>query len=200
MFEPLACVVRGQRILGIGPGDSVLVLGSGVAGVLHIQMARNSGAGNIIATDINDYRIAAAKRFGADHALSALGDIPEEVRRVNGGMLADHVILCTGAKQAIDQALNSVERGGTIMFFAVPPPGEDVPVPMGRFWRDEISLKTSYAASPGDILRGIELVRSGRVNVRDMVTHRFPISRAQEAFMMVASAGESLKVLVNPGQ
>ena len=198
MFEPLACVVRGQRILGIKPGDSVLILGSGVAGILHLQMARIAGACNIIATDINDYRIEAATRFGASHAISALEDVPEAVKRLNQGMLADHVILCTGARPAIQQALTSVERGGTIMFFAVPPPGEDVPVPMGRFWRDEISLKTSYAASPGDILRAIELVKAGRVDVGKMITHRFPLADAQEAFMTVARAGESLKVLVNP--
>ncbi len=197
-IEPLACVVRGQRISEIGPGNSVLILGSGIAGILHIQLARILGAGRIIATDVNDYRLRAAERFGADIAIPATSNVPEKVRDVNDGMLADRVILCTGAESAIEQALSSVERGGTVMFFAVPPPGKDVSVPMGRFWRDEISIKTSYAAAPGDIAKAIEIIRTRRVNVRDMITHRLQLAEAQKGFEMVAAAGESLKVVITP--
>ena len=198
LIEPLACVVRGQRIAQIEPGDSVLVLGSGVAGILHIQLARLAGAGRILSTDVSEYRLRAAVRFGADRALNALDDVPAAVRKRNDGFLADRVILCTGARPAIEQALNCVERGGTLLFFAVPPPGENVPVPMGRFWRDEISIRTSYAAAPGDIARAMELVRGRRVQTSEMITHRFPLAETQKAFQTVASAGESLKVLVNP--
>ncbi len=198
MIEPLACVVRGQRMAQIEPGSSVLVLGSGVAGILHIQLAKAAGAGRIISTDVNEYRLSAARRFGADVAIPASEDVPKAVQEANDGMLADRVILCTGARSAIAQALASVERGGTLMFFAVPPPGEDVPIPMGRFWRDEISLKTSYAATPSDIARAMGIIRAKRVNVRDMITHRFPLSEAQRAFELVAAARESLKVTINP--
>ena len=198
MIEPLACVVRGQLIAGIEPGDSVLVLGSGVAGILHIQMARLAGAARIISTDVSDYRLKAALRFGADSALDAADDVPSALREQNGGFLADRVILCTGAHPAIQQALNSVERGGSLLFFAVPPPGEDVGVPMGRFWRDEVSIRTSYGAAPADISRAVELIKGRRVRTSEMVTHHFPLAEAQQAFKMVASAGESLKVVVNP--
>lgn len=197
-IEPLACVVRGQRICGIEPGCSVLVLGSGVAGILHIQLARSLSAGRIMATDVNEYRLTTAQRLGADVAIQAAKDVPDEVRRANDGRLADRAIICTGAPAAIRQALSSVERGGTVMFFAVPPPGSDVAVPMSQFWRDEISLKTSYAASPGDIAKAIELIRGRRVNVREMVTHRFPLDQTQKGFEMVAAAADSMKVIVNP--
>jgi len=197
-IEPLACVLRGQRICGIEPGCSVLVLGSGVAGILHIQLARGLSAGRIMATDISEYRLTAAQRFGADVSIQAAKDVPDEVRRANDGRLADVVIVCTGAPAAIQQALSSVDRGGTVMFFAVPPPGTDVAVPMSQFWRDEISLKTSYAAAPSDIARAIELIRQRRVNVREMVTHRLPLEQTQKGFELVAAAGESLKVIVNP--
>jgi len=197
-IEPMACVVRGQRICGIEPGCSVLVLGSGVAGILHIQLARSLSAGRIMATDVSEYRLTAAQRLGADVAIQAAKDVPDEVRRANEGRLADRVIICTGAPAAIRQALSSVERGGTVMFFAVPPPGSDVAVPMSQFWRDEISLRTSYAASPGDIAKAIELIRGRRVNVREMVTHRFPLDQTQKGFEMVAAAADSMKVIVNP--
>jgi L-iditol 2-dehydrogenase len=198
LLEPLACVVRGQRICDIRPGNTVLVLGSGVAGTLHVQMARAQGAGRIITTDVSEYRLRCSEKFGADVTIPATSDVPQRVREVNDGFLADRVILCTGAPQAIGQALSSVEPGGTVMFFAVPPPGQDVPVPMGKFWRDEISIKTSYAAAPGDIARAVELIRAGRVNVRDMITHRLPLAEAQRGFQLVSSAGESLKVIVQP--
>ncbi len=197
-IEPMACVVRGQRICGIEPGCSVLVLGSGVAGILHIQLARSLSAGRIMATDVSEYRLTAAQRLGADVAIQAAKEVPDEVRRANEGRLADRVIICTGAPAAIRQALSSVERGGTVMFFAVPPPGSDVAVPMSQFWRDEISLRTSYAASPGDIAKAIELIRERRVNVREMVTHRFPLDQTQKGFEMVAAAADSMKVIVNP--
>jgi L-iditol 2-dehydrogenase len=198
LLEPLACVVRGQRICDIRPGNTVLVLGSGVAGTLHVQMARAQGAGRIITTDVSEYRLRCSEKFGADVTIPATSDVPQRVKEVNNGFLADRVILCTGAPQAIGQALSSVEPGGTVMFFAVPPPGQDVPVPMGKFWRDEISIKTSYAAAPGDIARAVELIRAGRVNVRDMITHRLPLAEAQRGFQLVSSAGESLKVIVQP--
>jgi len=197
-IEPLACVVRGQRMCGIEPGCSVLVLGSGVAGILHMQLARSLSAGRIMATDVSEYRLTTAQKLGADVAIQAAKDVPDEVRRANDGRLADRVIICTGAPAAIRQALSSVDRGGTVMFFAVPPPGSDVAVPMSQFWRDEISLRTSYAASPGDIAKAIELIRERRVNVREMVTHRFPLDQTQKGFEMVAAAADSMKVIVNP--
>jgi len=196
--EPLACVVRGQRLSGIQPGDTVLVLGSGIAGILHIQMARIAGAARIIATDIHPFRIDAARRFGADLSLSGQENVAERLRQFNNGALADRVILCTGAKPAISQALSCVERGGTLLFFAVPPPGEDVPMPMGRFWRDEVTVRTSYAAAPSDIAVSIELIRSQRVDTRGMITHRLPLSEAQRGFELVARAADSLKVIIYP--
>ncbi len=197
-IEPLACVVRGERLSGIQPGDTVLVLGSGIAGILHIQMARNLGASRIIATDINPYRMDAARRFGADLVLSGADDVAEKIRAFNGGALADRVILCTGAGSAISQALSCVDRGGTLLFFAVPPPDEDVRMPMGRFWRDEVTVRTSYAAAPADIAVSMELIRSRRINTRDMITHRLPLDEAQRGFELVSKAAESLKVILYP--
>ena len=99
--EPLACVLRGQRLAGIHPGNSVLVAGSGISGILHINLARALGAGRIIATDISEFRLESARGFGADHAIDARDFSPEYLRDINDGRLADVVIICTGAKSAI---------------------------------------------------------------------------------------------------
>lgn len=117
-IEPLACVLRGQRKAGIKSGQSVLVIGSGISGLLHIKLARASDAGRIVAVDVNEYRLKIAEKFGADTVFHADKYSPELLRKINNGFLADVVIVCTGAVTAVAQALASVERGGVVLFFA----------------------------------------------------------------------------------
>jgi L-iditol 2-dehydrogenase len=197
-IEPVGCVLRGQRLADIQLGDTVLILGSGIAGLLHIQVARLRGAGWILATDVSGYRLEAARRFGADAVIHAREEVPSKVRELNEGRLADKVILCTGAPSAVAQGLRSVDRGGLVLFFAVPKPGEEGPVPLSELWRNEIALKMSYAAAPRELFEAIELIRRGQVNVRDMITHRLGLGEAGRGFRMVAEAGESIKVIIDP--
>src|SRR4030043_122771 len=82
-IEPLACVVRGQRLARLLPGQTVLVLGSGISGLLHVAMARASGASRIIVTDISKYRLNAALSLGADHIIHAEEDVPARLRHAN---------------------------------------------------------------------------------------------------------------------
>lgn len=197
-IEPLACVVRGLRMSDLEPGQSVLVLGSGIAGLLNIKLARALGAGRIIATDISEYRLDAAKRFGADHVFRATEDVPKLAREVNGGAGIDLVIVCTGAPQAFDQAFKSLGRGGTLLMFAPPGPGVQVQVPFADLWKDEVTILTTYAGSPKDIEQAIELIRSKRVAVTDMITHRFGLADTQKGFEAVAKAQDSIKVVIEP--
>jgi L-iditol 2-dehydrogenase len=197
-IEPLACVVRGQRTANLKAGQTVLIIGSGISGLLHLLLAKALGAGRIIATDINQYRLDAAKRFGAHAVLHATENIPEEVRAANNGRKADLVIVCTGALPAMKQALESVDSGGTVLFFASTDPGVTLPVPVDQFWRNSITLLPSYGNSPYDATVAIELIRSGRVLVKELVTHRLPLDKAQEGFQLVAGSGESIKVVLRP--
>lgn len=197
-IEPLACVIRGQRVAGLQPGQSVLILGSGTSGMLHLLLAHALGAGRIIVTDISEYRLQKALQFGADAAIQANEDVPARLREVNDNRLADLVIVCTGARPAFTQALQSVDRGGTILFFAPTDPGVSLPIPVNDFWRNEIKLMPSYGNSPLDAAVAIEVIRSGRVHVNEMVTHRLPLEEAGLGFHLVASAKESLKVIIEP--
>jgi L-iditol 2-dehydrogenase len=197
-IEPLACAVRGQRLSGVGDGDTVLVLGSGVSGLLHIQLAKIHGAKRIIATDLSEYKMKAAKKFGANEVINANENVPEKVRELNEGRLADQVIVCAGAKPAAEQAMRCAERGGTVLFFAVPPPGQDVVAPLVDFWRNEITLKTSYGAAPRDLEESLKLISKKRVSVKQMITHRFGLADAGEAFKLVAGGGECLKAIIEP--
>jgi len=197
-IEPLACVVRGQRVARLQPGQTILVLGSGISGLLHIALARALGAGRIVATDINEYRLNAAQRFGADVVIHAEEDVPARLRQANEDRLADLVIVCTGAFPAFLQALQSVDRGGTVLFFAPTKPGVDLPVPVNDFWRNGVTLMPSYGGSPLDITVAIELIRARRVPVREMITHRLSLEETSLGFQLVAEAGESIKVIIEP--
>jgi L-iditol 2-dehydrogenase len=198
-IEPLACVLRGQRLAHLQPGCTVLVIGSGVAGLLHIQLARSSGAGRIIATDIVDYRLDAARSFGADIAIQAKEYTPAYLRQAADGRLADLVVLCSGAISAIAQALESVERGGTVLFFAPTEPGVSIPISVNDFfWRNEITLTSSYGGSPGDYAAALELIGAGKIPVREMITHRLGLAETGLGFQLVAQAQDSLKVIIEP--
>jgi L-iditol 2-dehydrogenase len=196
--EPLACVLRGQRNARLKPGQTVAVIGSGISGLLHQLSARAHGAGRIFATDINPYRLEQARSFGADAAFHAKENIPEKIREHNDGRLADLVIVCTGAMPAMMQALDSVDAGGTILFFASTDPGVALPVPLDRFWRNSVTLLPSYGNSPYDAEVAIDLIRSRRVAVQEMITHRLPLAQIQEGFRLVAQSAESIKVIIHP--
>jgi len=198
-IEPLACVLRGQRLAHMSPGNSVLVIGSGIAGLLHVQLARTLEAGWVIATDINDYRLEAAQRFGADVAIHAGEDLPARLRQVNDGRLADLVIVCTGATSAIAQALQSVERGGTVLLFAPTEPGVAIPISINElFWRNDVTLTTSYAGSPADYMAALELIRAHHICPGEMITHRLSLAETGLGFQLVAGAQNSIKVIIEP--
>ncbi|MFH1647876.1 MAG: alcohol dehydrogenase catalytic domain-containing protein [Chloroflexota bacterium] len=197
--EPLACVRRGQRRAGLRPGQSVLVIGSGISGLLHIQLAKALGAGHITAVDISDYRLGAAKKLGADAVFPAGEFSPDKLRKENGGWLADLVIVGTGAAAAVGQALASVERGGTVLFFAPTGPGVTVPLSINDvFWRTDVTLTTSYAGAPADYAAALKLVQARRLPLGEMVTHRLTLGETGRGFELVAGAGESLKVIIEP--
>ena len=197
-IEPLACVLRGQRLAGLKPGQTVFVMGSGISGLLHIALARASGARWIIASDINEYRWKVAKQFGADEAIDAKEVRSSRIRQINGGNPADLVIVCAGTVSAYNQALQSVDRGGTVLCFAPLEPGINFPFPFFEFWNDGITLLPTYGGSPLDITSAIELIWARRLPIHEMVTHRLSLSETGFGFKLVAEAKESIKVIIEP--
>jgi len=196
--EPLACVRRGQRLAGVQPGKTVLVLGAGISGVMHIALARATGCANVLATDINAWRVAKALEFGASAATDARDDVPAWVREHNGERGADIIFVCASATSAFEQALKSVDRGGTIVSFAPPAPGVDIPVPLNDFWRNGVTIMPSYGNDARDAFEAVDLIASGAVPVTKMITHRLGLDQAQEGFRLTAAGGESLKVVLIP--
>ena len=197
--EPLACVFRGQKVAGIQPGASVLVLGSGIAGLLHVKLALAKGAGMVVATDISNERRTLASQYGAHHVLPADSDVPQEFNNLNNGQGADVVIVCATAENVCRQAFQAVGRGGVILLFAPTPADTEVPLSINDvFWRRDVTVTTSYAASPDDCVEALEFISSKRVKVDDMITHRLGLADTEKGFRLVEEGGASLKVIIKP--
>ena len=198
-IEPLACVIRGQKQARFFPGCSLLVIGSGISGLLHIMVARALGAGRIVATDMIDFRLEAARRLGAEATIRADENVPARFRELNEGRGADLVIACAGAPQAIEQALDAAGRMGTVLFFATTKPEVKVPLAVNEFfWRNEVTLTSSYAGSPADCETALELIRAGRLPVTETITHRLPLEEAGAGFDLVVNPRDSIKVIIEP--
>jgi L-iditol 2-dehydrogenase len=197
--EPLACVARGQRIAGSVVGKTVAVLGSGISGLLHILWAKAHGAARILATDIHPFRLDAARRAGAAVTIDARQeDVPASIQEANEGRAADLVIVCTASLSAVGQALHAVDRGGTILFFALFPPGVTFPFPIYELGKDGITIVHSYAGPPAEMRTALDAIAARRVDVASLITHRLPLAAIGDAFRLVEAAGESLKVIIQP--
>jgi L-iditol 2-dehydrogenase len=199
-IEPLACVVRSQKLAGVKEGFTVLVMGCGMSGLLQVKLARSRGC-RVVATDVNPARLELARKNGADVVVSvaedAAGDVPARLI-AETGRKADAVMLCTSAISAIDLAWKSVDQGGAVVFFAVPGPESQVTIPLNEFWTQEIRVLTSYYCGPPDIVEALRLLDSRTIEVEDMITHRLPLAEIVRGFELVQDGRESIKVIIRP--
>jgi len=186
LIEPLACVVRAQRMIGVSEGQTVLVMGSGISGLLNIKLAKLRKA-KVIATDINEYRLKMAKECGADEVYDANAMLDVK---------ADRIIMCTGAMPAFEAAFRYIDRKGIIMLFAIP--NRNLPIPVEDFWRNELSIVSSYGAAPVDLEEALGLISDGKIDVSDMITHRLKLEDIQKGFKIAGEAKDSLKVVLVP--
>ena len=195
MLEPLGIAIHSVDLGKVKAGMTVGVFGCGPIGLLIIQMAKLSGAANIIATDKLPHRVEAAKRFGASQVY-LVGDSLElgEMRAATNGRGVDVAFEAAGAQDAVDDAVAAVRPGGKVILAGIP---DD----------DRTSFSASSARRKGLTIklvrrmkhtypRAIELVSKGLIDVRSIVTHRFPLAQASEAFR-AAERREGLKVVVN---
>ncbi|HVN95206.1 MAG TPA: zinc-binding dehydrogenase [Syntrophorhabdaceae bacterium] len=195
-IEPLACVARSVRLAAPKPGDSMLVIGCGMSGLLHVKLAKVRRH-KVIAVDINKKKLEIAARMGADVLIDASDDVAARLIAENGKK-ADVVFICSGAEAALGQAWACADKGGVVVLFAVPGPEKNVVVPVNDFWTKEMRILTSYYCGPPDIIEAMKLIESGGVVVDDLITHRFPLDEIASGFRLVSDGTESIKVIIRP--
>jgi len=197
-IEPLACVLRGQRMVNLSPGQTVLILGAGISGLLHLLTAIVRGARRVIVTDINEYRLKKAVDLGAVLSLNAKEDVVTRLKEVNEGRLADLVIVSASSLSAFQQALQCVDRAGSLLFFAPTDPGVNLPIPVNDFWRQSIKIAHSYGASPSDLAEAVKVLDSGKIPVHKLITHRLSLKETGLGFKLMAEGRVCIKVIIEP--
>ncbi len=188
MIEPLACCIRGQKVIDVKKENTVLILGSGISGLMNIMLAKLAGA-KVIATDIDDWRLEKAKEYGADKVINVLKEKLDDVK-------ADRIIMCTGAMKAVRQAFESMDRKARLLFFAIP--NKNIELPIVDFWRNEWMIVSSYGAAPVDLEKSLALIKNKEVDVKSLITHKVSLDDIQKGFNLVVEGKKSLKVVVEP--
>jgi len=197
LIEPLACCVRGINRAAIQAGDSVLVLGAGSNGLILAQLAQQRGAVRVIIADPIAYRRQRALDGGIDYVLDPEEEpLLEQIYAVNDGRKPDVVLVTPSSISAMQQGLELVGPGGTILLYAPPSPEKVMPISPNSLFFQEISIHTSYSAGPYETRLALELLQSGRIRPEILITHRFPLQEAARAFELVAKPGDALKAVV----
>lgn len=199
LIEPLACVLRGQDALHIQPGESVLVMGAGPIGILHLLLARLRGAGRLLVSEPEPERLGRALAFGADAGVNpAAADLNDFVRSQTQGLGADVILVAAPSPQAQQAALQAAAIGGRINFFGgLPKDRPWVQIDANLVHYNELLVTGTTACSTHDCWRAAEIVNSGRLDLSELISQRFPLEQIQAAFA-AAEDRKTLKVAVVP--
>lgn len=196
LIEPAACVVKSIRKSGLKAGESILIIGLGIMGMMHVRLARHLGAGLVIGADLFERRAARARELGADFGLVVSGDdLAEQVRAVTKGAMADVVIVGPGTVKAMAAGLAAAAKGATLVQFTSTPPGEEMTISPHDLYFNEVRMIPSYSCGPDDTRQALKLIERGVLTARELVTHSFPLARIGDAFA-TAQKPEALKVAV----
>jgi L-iditol 2-dehydrogenase len=197
LIEPTACAVKSLRRAAIRRGDTVVVIGLGVMGLLHVLLAREYGAERIIGADLVPYRLKKAGEFGADHVIDVSRTrLVDAVRDATDGAMGNIVIACPNSVETMREGIDVVSPGGTVVLFAPARPGELLHLDPNRLYFRDVSIVTSYSCGPDDTAEALRFIEAGAVRAEKLVTHRFTIDETQKAFKTTAAAGDSLKCLI----
>jgi L-iditol 2-dehydrogenase len=181
-IEPLACVLRAQDRAGLRPGDSLLVVGAGVNGLLQIAAAHARGVEAVWVREPRPERLSRAEAWGAEH---------------HGNELVDVAIACTPKPEAIAQAAAAVAPGGTLCLYAPPAPDASPRIDGTSLFLRELNITASYSAGPADMRAALELIAGGSIDPAPLVSHRLPLEETGLA-LDLQRQGVALKVVVQP--
>ena len=197
MAEPLACAIHGMDSVGIVPGQVVLVVGGGTIGLLMVQLARLSGASTVILSEPVEMRQKIGLEIGADAVIDPLNeDIAGRIHEICGRTGADIVIECVGRESAVMQAIKAAGFGANILLFGVPAVDATIELPLFEVYKKELHIMGSMI-NPDTHQRAVNLLNSGRLKVKELITHTYDLEHLDEAIHMQMSS-DSIKVIVHP--
>ncbi len=197
--EPLACVLHGAEEAGIKLGDTVAIIGAGPIGLLHLLTAKRMGAGKVIISDTIDERLHLAEIIGADETINAKQeDTVEKTRKFTGGYGADVVIEAIGLPATWEQALKMVRKGGTVLEFGGCPPGTEIKVSTEQLHYGETTVLGAFHTTPAHFRKALNLIASGTINVRPLITSRTKLDNINQAFETLTTSKADIKIAIQP--
>lgn len=195
MLEPVNTVLKAVLRLGLRPGDTVLVIGQGPIGLMFTRLLKLRGI-KVIATDLTDSRVKLARQWGAAAFKAAGSTLLARLKKAAPGL--DAVVVAVPSQAAVDQAFELVRGSGKVLLFAHTRRGETTPLDLSAVCVDEKDLIGSYSSDftlQDEVAR---LVFTRQLDVRKLITHRFPLSETPAAVALASSpASGSLKVIVD---
>ena len=197
MIEPLACCIRAWSKFTHKKNDSVAILGVGPTGIMHALLAKLYGLGKVFCLDLNEFRLDFAKKFDTITINSGNTDALEQIKSETDDQGVDVVIVATGSLKALQDAINFVRKGGTIVMFGVPSKGAMIDLDMSKIYSKEINIVNSYAASDFDTKDALEKISSKKINVKQLITHRYNLDESQKAFEHAKSGDNAMKIIIN---
>ncbi len=198
ILEPLACVVHGIEPLNIKPEDTVLIVGAGAIGLLHILLAKLKGAHKIIVAGKHDSRLKLAREIGANAIIDSNSEnTVESVLELTNGFGANWVFECTGRPEVWEQSVYMVSRGGTVVLFGGCPTGTSLTFDTARLHYDEISLVGTFHFTPRDVLKAYELLADEQIEVKKLITGVYPLNDLLKAFNLLID-GKGIKFAIQP--
>jgi L-iditol 2-dehydrogenase len=199
LIEPFACVLRGQDAVDVHAGDVVLIVGAGPIGIMHAKLARLRGARQVIVSEMLPERVAEAKVQGVGRVVNVGEEnLAEVIVKETGGRGADVIIVAAPAHVAQEQALDLAAIGGRVNFFGgLPKDRPTITFNSNTVHYKELTVTGTTACSTQDCWRAAELVNSGRVDLSGVISARYPLSQAREAFE-AAEGRQALKIVMEP--
>jgi L-iditol 2-dehydrogenase len=196
-IEPIGCCIRALNKCGIQAGDSVAIIGVGAIGIIHVALSKIFGAERTFVSDLIDYRLNVAKQFGADVAVNSVKtDLAAVVKAETDGMGVDIAVVTAPSLEAYKAGLSVCRKGGKLCIFAPIEPSKILQISPKELFFSEIQIIPSYSTSHLETRTAFKLIKSGRINVKELITHRFKLVDAAKAFKTASENKQSLKVIV----
>ncbi len=194
MCEPISCCLHGIDLCEIKTGDTVMIVGGGTIGMIMLQLARMAGAARTVLLEVNEDRFALARSLGADLVLNPLkGDLSEQLAK-HGFTDIRVAIECVGRPETIQNAIDCVGKAATVMIFGLTKPDCIIPYKPFAMFQKELTLKTSFV-NPNTQGRAVDIVTSGRLQLKPLIGERIPLEQAGAA---IAGGARNGKVIVTP--
>jgi L-iditol 2-dehydrogenase len=190
--------VHGWDLVRFDLGGTVVIIGGGPIGLLHVQLAKLRGAKQVILTDIVKDRLSEARSIGTDVTInSAESNLLKEVLNLTGSRGADLVVEAVGRKETWESTIPLVRKGGTILLFGGCPAGSEATFSADKMHYGELQIQGSFHHTPAAVERAFNLISSGQVAIKPIISHKMPLEKAEEALQLMGD-GKALKVALMP--